>query len=373
MNIKDFGVEMWMAKYENDALYNIAETCVSSITINELLEMSDIKDSAFDNIRKMKMTYGDIEGSLDLRREICKLYQNIDIANVTVTHGTIGANALVYDVLIEPNDHTISVLPTYQQHYSIPESLGANVDILPLRWENNFIPDIDELKSLIKPNTKIISINNPNNPTGSVIGLDLLNQIVDVARSVDAYVLCDEVYRGLNHVEGFTPSIVDLYEKGISTASLSKTFSLAGLRIGWVVGSKQFIEMANKRRDYNIISCGMIDDYLATIALKSKDKILARSLSIVRKNIEILDKWVNESKHLKYIRPKGGTTAFLKYSMDISSEELCKDILDKTGVMLVPGKVLDMEGYIRIGYANSEDILKKGLSKLTQYLETYWG
>lgn len=372
MKIRDFGVELWMAKYENDAIYNIAETCVASITVDELLTMADMKEEAIEDILKMKMTYGAIEGSTELRSEICKLYKDIEVDNITVTHGTIGANSLVYEVLVEPNDHVISVLPTYQQHYSIPESIGAKVDILPLRWENEFLPDIQELKAMIKPHTKIISINNPNNPTGAVMGTDLLNEIVEVARSVGAYVLCDEVYRGLDHSEGFTPSIVDLYEKGISTCSLSKTYSLAGLRIGWVAAPKDFITMANKRRDYNIISCGMIDDYLATIALKNKDRIIERSLSIVRNNIEILDQWVRESKHIEYIRPKGGTTAFLKYSKDIPSAELCHDIFEKTGVMLVPGTALDMEGYLRIGYANSSKILTEGLKKLEEYFEQYW-
>lgn len=372
MKIRDFGVEMWMAKYENDAVYNIAETCVASITVDELLTMANMKAEAFEKISQMKMTYGAIEGSNDLRNEISKLYKAVEVDNITVTHGTIGANSLVYDVLVEPGDHVISVLPTYQQHYSIPESLGATVDILPLRWENEFLPNIDELKSLIKPNTKMISINNPNNPTGAVIGSDLLSKIVEVARSVDAYILCDEVYRGLDHEEGFTPSIVDLYEKGISTGSLSKTYSLAGLRIGWVVGPKDLIVNANKRRDYNIISCGMIDDYLATIALKNKSKILERSLSIVRTNVEIIDKWVKNSKHVDYIRPKGGTTAFLKYSRDVKSETLCKDILEKTGVMLVPGTALDMEGYLRVGYANSTEVLTEGLARLQKYFDENW-
>jgi aspartate/methionine/tyrosine aminotransferase len=271
-------------------------------------------------------------------------------------------------VIVEPGDHVISVLPTYQQHYSIPESLGADVDILPLRWENEFVVDIEELKSLIKPNTKIISINNPNNPTGTVMEIDLLTQIAEVARSVGAYVLCDEVYRGLDHNKGFTASIVDVYEKGISTASLSKTFSLAGLRIGWVTAPKEIIVNANKRRDYNIISCGKIDDYLATIALKNKDKILVRNRLILKRNLEILDKWVKDLDYIDYVKPKGGTTAFLKYNIDIDSEELCTDLLEKTGVMLVPGKAFDMEGYVRLGYGNSTEVLIQGLDRFKKYL-----
>lgn len=372
MKIRDFGVEMWMAKYENDAKFNIAETCVSSITINELLEMADMKTEAFEKIGNMKMTYGAIEGSEKLRNEIKKLYENIDIKNITVTHGTIGANSLVYDVLVEPGNHVISVLPTYQQHYSIPESLGAKVDILALKWENKFLPDIQQLTKMVNENTKIISINNPNNPTGAVMDKHILNDIVKVARSVGAYVLCDEVYRGLNHKAEYIPSIVDLYEKGISTASLSKTYSLAGLRIGWVAGPEEVIVNANKRRDYNIISCGMIDDYLGVIALKNKEKILDRNLNLVRNNANILDEWVDDSKHFEYIKPEGGTTAFLKYSRAIESEVLCKDILENTGVMLVPGSAMDMEGYIRIGYANDTKVLIEGLNRLKKYLDNNW-
>jgi len=372
MKIRDFGVEMWMNAYENDAVYNIAETCVDSLTIKELLEMADMKDKAFEDINNMKMTYGAIEGSLEFKQEISKLYEKAAIENITVTHGAIGANMMAYETLVEPGDHVISVLPTYQQHYSIPESFGAKVDILKLRPENNWLPDLTELKAMVKPETKIISLNNPNNPTGSVMDKKLLMDIAETARSVDAYILCDEVYRGLDHTNGLTASIADLYEKGISTASMSKTFSLAGLRIGWMVAPKDVIEAANKRRDYNIISCGLIDDYLATIALRAKDKIFERNLGIVRTNLEILDKWVNNSEFVSYVKPQGGTTAFIKYNYDIPSQELCIDIMEKTKVMLVPGTALDMEGYIRIGYASDTNILKAGLAILENYFSKNW-
>lgn len=372
MKIKDFGVEMWMNAYENDAVYNIAETCVDSLTIKELLEMAGMQNQAFEDINNMKMTYGAIEGSLEFKQEIVKLYEKASIENITVTHGAIGANMMAYETLIEPGDHMISVLPTYQQHYSIPESFGAKVDILQLKPENNWLPDLAELKAMVKPETKIISLNNPNNPTGSVMDAKFLMEIVEIARSVDAYVLCDEVYRGLDHTNGFTASIADLYEKGISTASMSKTFSLAGLRMGWMVAPKAVIEVANKRRDYNIISCGRIDDYLATVALRAKDKILERNRNIVRTNIEILDEWVKKSEFVSYVKPQGGTTAFIKYNRDMPSDELCIDIMEKTKVMLVPGTALDMDGYIRIGYASDTNTLRTGLAILEEYFVKNW-
>lgn len=369
MKIKDFGVEIWMNLYENNCEYNLAETCVESLTVNELLDFTDNKQEIIEEILKMQLTYGDIEGSVRLRSGIAELYEDIDIENITITHGAIGANALTIFTLVEPGDRVISVLPTYQQHYSIPEAYGADVKILKLKPENNFLPDLDELRSYIDDKTKLISINNPNNPTGALMDEEFLKEIVEIAKSCGAYILCDEVYRGLNHQgEGFTTSIANLYEKGISTASMSKTFSLAGLRLGWIVGPKDFIKEVNKRRDYNTISCGKIDDRLAAIAMEHKKAILERNLKIVRNNIDILDKWVENEPLISYVRPKAGTTAFLKYDIDMPSEEFCIKLLEEKGVMLVPGKALDMEGYVRIGYAFSPKIFQTGLEKMSEFL-----
>jgi len=370
MKIKDFGVEIWMNLYENNCKYNLAETCVESMTVKELLTLAGNQDEVMNNILNMQMSYGDIEGSDKLISGVRSLYKNIDAKKVAITHGAIGANALTMFSLVEPGDRVISVLPTYQQHYSIPEAYGADVKILQLKPENNFLPDLKELESLVNDNTKLICINNPNNPTGALMDESFLKEIVEIAKSVDAYIICDEVYRGLDHEgSGFTTSIADLYDKGISSGSISKTFSLAGLRIGWLVGPEDFIEQVNKRRDYTTISCGRIDDYLASIALENKDKIIERNHKIVRDNIKILDEWVNNEPKITYVKPKSGTTAFLKYDFDMPSEEFCIKLLESKGVMLVPGTALHTEGFLRIGYAFSPSALKKGLEKLSEFLE----
>lgn len=370
MKIKDFGVEIWMNLYENNCEHNLAETCVESLTVNELLDLAGNKEKIVENILNMQMSYGDIEGSPRLIKGIQSLYKTVKHEQVTVTHGAIGANALTMFSLVEPGDRVVSVLPTYQQHYSIPEAYGADVQILKLKPENNFLPDLEELKSLVNNNTKLICINNPNNPTGALMNEDFLKKIVDIAKSVDAYIICDEVYRGLNHEgNGFTTSIVDLYDKGISSGSISKTFSLAGLRIGWLAGPEDFIEAVNRRRDYTTISCGRIDDYLAAIALENKDKIIKRNHNIVRENIKIVDEWVANEPHITYNKPKAGTTAFLKYDIDMPSEEFCVKLLESKGVMLVPGAALHTEGFLRLGYAYSPKALKIGLEKLSEFLK----
>jgi aspartate/methionine/tyrosine aminotransferase len=370
MHIKPFGIEMWMNEFEDHCKYNLAETCVKSMTIGELLEISGKNIKFTEELSSMKLTYGEITGSKQLRKNIASLYNNQTTENVMVTHGAIGANSLIYNTLISKGDKVVSVLPTYQQHYSIPESLGAELSILKLKPEHKFLPDINELKQLIKPDTKLIALTNPNNPTGSLMDEALLLEIVDIARTCDAYIICDEVYRGTNQNDPeYGTSIVDIYEKGISTGSMSKTYSLAGLRLGWITASPDILKDVFIHRDYNTISVGVIDDYFASIALENRKKIALRNTTITRNNLEILDNWVKNERFFSYVKPKAGTTALLKYEFNIPSREFCIQILKNTGVLFAPGSAMDMEGWVRIGYANDSKILTQGLTVLSKYLD----
>jgi aspartate/methionine/tyrosine aminotransferase len=270
---------------------------------------------------------------------------------------------------VSRGDRVVSVIPTYQQHYSIPESIGAEVLPLRLRSENQFLPDLDELRALTKNGVKLIAINNPNNPTGALMDKALLEQIAAIARAADAWLLCDEVYRGTDQEgDGTTISIADIYEKGISTASTSKAFSLAGLRLGWIAAPRAVIDAVMIHRDYNTISVGMVDDHLATIALEHADAILARSRSITRRNLQILSDWVAQEPKLSWIKPKSGTTALVKYDLDMTSRDFCMALLQETGVMFTPGSALEMEGHFRVGYANSTDVLRQGLPRVSAFL-----
>ena len=371
MKIRTFGVEQWMNEFENHCAHNLAETCVASLTVAELLALSGAGEEALAELMPLKLTYGAIEGSKRLRQGISTLYRNQHPDNILVTHGAIGANALVYQTLIEPGDHVVSVLPTYQQHYSIPESLGAEVDILWLRPENDFLPDLDELRELVRSDTRLIAINNPNNPTGALMDEGLLQQVVDIASRVEAHILCDEVYRGTDqHGDGVTASIADLYARGIATDSMSKSFSLAGLRLGWIAASEDLLQRISIHRDYNTISVGMLDDYFACVALEASDAILARSRAITRENLAILDAWVAAEDAISWVKPNSGTTALLRYDFDLPSRDFCVELLQQTGVLLTPGVALDMEGWLRIGYANNADVLRAGLAKLSEFLRT---
>ncbi len=371
MFIEPFEVEIWMNEWETRCTYNLAETCVASITINELLALSGRDEADLYEILSMKLTYGDIEGSDRLRAAISKLYANTAIADITITHGTIAANMLVHKGLVERGDHVVSIIPTYQQHYSIPRSIEANVATLSLEASDGFLPDLDRLRSMVTLETKLIALTNPNNPTGALIERPMLEAIAEVADSVGAYLLCDEVYRGTGQVgDGMVPSIVDIYHRGISTAGMSKVFSLAGLRVGWVVAPNELTEKIMIHRDYDTISVGMINDHFAAIALENASKVLARSQAITRENLAILDSWITNEPRVDWVKPRAGTTAMLKLDIPMSSREFCIDLLEKTGVMLTPGDAFDMEGYVRIGYANEREILEAGLSEMSAYLKT---
>lgn len=371
MKIDTFKVERWMNDYEDDAIYNLGETCIDSLTIGELLELSGKDaDKYLIGLKDRRMTYSHIFGSPEFVNGVAGLYGNLKGKNIIPTHGAVGANNMVINALIESTDNMVSVMPTYQQHYSIPKAIGADVRILQLRPENDFLPDLEELKSLVDGNTKMITINNPNNPTGSWIPKETMEEISNIARKVGAYVLSDEVYRGISEDGSYMESIVDIYEKGISVGSMSKIFSLAGLRMGWIATrDEEALHACLERRDYDTISCGVVDDMLASLALANKDKIFERNGKILKKNREILDKWVRETPGVHYLKPVAGTTALVYYDLDMPSYELCIRLIKEKGLLFTPGAAFEMEGAVRIGYAFDSKLLKEGLDKFAEFLE----
>ena len=354
MRIEPFKVEQWMNEYEVGARYNIAETCVDSVSMEELARLTGTDLATFwHEFSAKRLTYGDIEGRLGLREGICKLYRTIRPQEIVTTHGAAGANHHVFYSLVEPGDRVISIMPTYQQLYSIPESFGADVQLLHLTKENGYLPDLEELRKLATPDTKVICINNPNNPTGALMSRELLEQIVEIARNVDAWVMCDEVYRHLTQEDAWSDSIVDLYpEKGVAVGSMSKVFSLAGLRLGWIVThNRQLLDSCVSHRDYDLISCGMFDEAVAEIALHNSAALLQRNRGIVRENLAILDAWVQGEKH-------------------VSSYELCKRMYHETGAFVTPGDCFEQPHSMRIGYACDRQTLRDGLAAISAFMKT---
>lgn len=243
MNIKSIGVEEWLNELEKSAALDIAQSTIASLTTAEILALGDEENGGpgtgaaafYEALGREKQNYGWIEGSPEFKAEVAKLYRGIDgkgidADNVLQMNGATGANLAALYTLVHPGDHVVAEYPTYDPLWEIPRTLGANVDLWHLRQEADWNPDIEELKRLVTKNTKLICINNASNPLGTVLSRETLEQIVEIARSVGAYVLSDEVYYPLENSEDFA-SIVDLYERGIATNSLSKTYSVPGIRM----------------------------------------------------------------------------------------------------------------------------------------------
>lgn len=373
MKIAGFGVEEWLNVWEKSAKYDIAQSTISSMKLKDILALEPDSGKDFlDAIMQEKFNYGWIEGSPSFKNEVAKLYENMPADNILATNGATGANHLALYSLIEPGDHVIAEYPSYQQLYDIPKSLGAEVDYWHIYEENNWYPKLEELRAMIRPNTKMIALNNANNPTGTILDRDFLNEVVKIAREVGAYVLVDEVYLPLESDSNYAP-IVDLYEKGISTNSLSKTYSVPGVRLGWTASNAEVADIFRKYRDYTMICAGVFDDALGALVLKHRDQVLARNQKIVSHNLAILREWVENEPAVSMIYPKSVSTSFVKFN-DLDpekTEDFAIQLLKTKGVLIVPGNRFDLPGHARIGYCTDEATLRQGLAALSEFLHEY--
>lgn len=375
MEIKDFAVEQWMNEWETKCTYNVAETCTYSLTLDQLFDLCGGDRTQFMNdFAQRRLTYGAIEGNPAFLEGVCGLYETVEPGHIIPTHGAAGANYLVLSTLCGPGDHVVSIMPTYQQLYSIPEMCGATVDILHLEKDDHYHVDAEKLAALVTDDTKVICINNPDNPTGALLSREEIETIVGIARDHDAWLMCDEVYRLLTQDDdGFTTSPIDLYDKAVVTSSMSKVWSLAGIRLGWAITkSPELRRDLLSHRDYDLISCGMFDEAVGAFALAHADKILARSRRIVRQNLAALEAWVDSEEHLSFVKPEAGTTALVYYDYDLDSYEFCTRMIQTTGALVTPGDAFEESKSMRIGYAYSDNVddLKEGLAAISAFLRT---
>ncbi|KAK6438330.1 hypothetical protein LTR95_005469 [Oleoguttula sp. CCFEE 5521] len=389
--IPPFAVEQWMNDHETTCKYNLAETCCASVSIDQLLALSENKEAKITDILDTSriQDYGEITGTTDLRTQLSRLYSSkvgtpLTAKNVLITPGAIAANHMVLYSLIGPGDHVVCHYPTYQQLYTIPRSLGAEVSLWKSKPEANWLPDFEELKAMVTDNTKLIILNNPQNPTGAVLPKPLLHKIIDFAEAKNLTILSDEVYRPLFHSisplsSDFPPSTLSLgYKNVIVTGSLSKAYSLAGIRIGWVASrSAELIEKITITRDYTTISVSQLDQSVAAFALAPDTihALLGRNIQMAKANVDILDRWIiKHDEYCSWIKPLAGTTAFVKFQRDgkpIDTVAFCQSLQDKMGVLIMPGDFAfgeEFKGYVRIGYVCHTEVLKEGLEEMRKFM-----
>lgn len=370
MRIKDFKVEKWLNPRDADCKYNLGASCVKAISLDELLELSgEDREELNRHFFETHLHYGAFFGLPRLKEAIAATCREASAAMVLTMHGGTGANSTVITGMLETCDNVVAVTPNYQQHYAIPEALGSEVRLLHLKKEEGYKINPGRLTKLVDKKTKLITLTNPNNPTGAYMDADELAPVVEIARQNGAYILCDEIYRGL--ADEYMPSIVDLYEKGIATGSMSKVYSMAGTRVGWaIVREPEAYDILENRRSYDTICNGVFDELIAAIALENNEKMLARARGIVRPHKKIVDEWLAEQPRLSVYGESLTTTMLVHYDYDIAALPLCDDGLYKeTGVLLCHGGCFEEEKSFRLGYGfGDRQLLTEGLKALGGYL-----
>ena len=370
MNIEKFELEWWLNPYDAIATHNMGSSCCKPMNMQELFELDGVsRDEVMDEIANMSLHYGYFEGMPRLKDAVAGLFETPQVSaqNVMVVHGATSANALTCYALCEKGDNVIVVVPSYQQFVSIPAALGCEVRQYVSGPEDGFGINFRRLADMVDGHTKAILLTSPSNPTGYGMSREELEQLAAIARPVGAYVVCDEIYRGLT--EGYAASIVDVYERGISTGGTSKVFSSAGLRIGWIVTRDLGLTHVIKNlRSFNTICESPITELLAAIVLEHKEEIFARNRKICAEGRAALNEWLKGQPHLHLACESQGSTSFLTYDWDIPTKEFCEDLFDKTGALVCHGMCFNMEHGFRIGYGYGDvEYFKAGLAKLAEY------
>lgn len=369
MQIPRFEMERFQSQWENVVELNISESGVTPLTIRELMAGAGDANGLLD----LKLGYPQSNGTENLRANVAAFYPGATVENVLVTTGTAEANFVITCALVEPGAEVVLMMPNYMQVAGAARGFGGAIKPLWLREELRWAPDMDELRRLVTPQTKLIAVCNPNNPTGAVLTEKQMDEICAIAAKAGAWILADEVYRGAELSGGLTPTFWGRYERVLCTAGLSKAFGLPGLRIGWVVGPPDFVESLWGYKDYTTIGITMLSDRLATIALEParRDRIFDRTRGILRQNYPLLRDWLaRHSELLRFHPPAAGAIVYIGYKSDLGwkSMDLAESLRVKKSVLIVPASQFEMEGYLRIGFGYDQEILRKALTRVDQLM-----
>lgn len=368
MKLGPFKLERYFAKHEHRAEYLFSASDCDGITQKELLGMADNETERL--WRELKLSYTEASGSFILRQEVAKLYKDTDPSEALILTPEEGI-FIALNTILEKGDHVICTFPGYQSLYEIPMKIGCMVSKWKLKEENEWKPDLTILKKLIQPNTKMIIINFPHNPTGYLPSLGDFNEIIKIARENDIYIFSDEMYYSLEHdKKDKIPSVSETYGKGISLSGMSKAYGMAGVRIAWLVlkEGKLFAKMA-ALKDFTSFCSSAPSEILSIIALKNKEIILSRNLDLIRKNIETLESFFKNYENLfSWTKPKAGTVGFPRINFDAGSKRFCQTLLKDTGIMAVPSSLYDFDDkHLRVGFGRKN--IQEVLSVLEEYLQ----
>lgn len=368
-NFQPFEMERMMSKFEKDVDYNLSESGVHPIQLGELL---DNNPDMLEQLLHTEINYPHANGIPELRLNISRLYDEAGPKNVLVTVGAIEANYIITRTLLSETDEIIVMLPNYMQIWGIAKNHGYRLKTFHLLEEKNWTPDLDQLESLLTPQTRLIAICNPDNPTGRILTEKEMVGIIDCARKANAWILADEVYRGATRLsDEENPSFYGRYDKVIAVGSMSKAYGLPGLRIGWAVGPEDVINEIWARHEYIAISATMLANKLAAFALSPdvRPRLLKRARGYIRQGFSVLQKWMDQHENLFAVNPPDAAAiAFVRYYFDLNSTQFVKRLCSEKSVLVVPGDHFGMDRFLRISFGLPKDYLVPALERIHQLI-----
>lgn len=346
--------------------YNLAESCVLPPRLQDLPTPGQQPD---DFARCLG--YGDPNGSWALRAAVAALYVGARPEDVLITAGGTEANFLALSALCGPNDRVVIAAPTYQPLHEVPRAQGARVDVWPLRPEDGWRPDLDELRHLLRQPAQLVIINFPNNPTGATVDLEFLHATADLCHQNGALLYADEVFRGLPLGSQIgQPSVWDVAPGTcVLVGSLSKTYGLPGLRVGWLIAPEHVRASARRIRDYTSICSSVLSEAMAVQVLGAGETLLLAQRAHAQRNLEHVAAFLaNEDGRLRWQPPREGTIGFVRYSAQLPSRCFARRLAEQWQTLVVPGACFGQEPYFRLGFGGETTALLRGLHRLQAFV-----
>jgi len=368
MQISPFRIEEYFAKYEFTSKYLLSSSDCESRTIADLLRL---EPSAHEAFLEHWCGYTEAPGAPWLRETLTSLYKNIRANDVLVVAAAEEAIFLFFHSLLRPGDHVIVETPVYESAFTIPQSTGATVSAWQRKPENAWVHDLSGLESLIQPNTRAIYINTPHNPTGLLMPLEILKGVLDLASKRGIYVFSDEVYRELEHDPStLLPAACDLYDRAVSLNSVSKTYGLPGLRLGWLASrDPQILKACTDLKYYTTICSSAPSEFLTDLAFRHRHIIIDRNRELVLRNLHLLSAFIARHSHLfSWTPPDSSPIGFVEFKPQQDVFQFCESVVQQSGVLLLPGLVYDQPRHIRFGYGRAN--MPESLGQLDAYLSS---
>ncbi|MEO6677597.1 MAG: aminotransferase class I/II-fold pyridoxal phosphate-dependent enzyme [Pseudomonas sp.] len=369
--LPDFRLETYFSKWEFSARYHMTASDAQSLSIKDLLALADSADrEAFETL---SLGYTQTFGSPELLDVIASTYERLTPADLLCFAGAEEGLYVAMHAILEKGDHAIVITPNYQSSETVPLSL-CEVSGVALDPARHWTLDIDEVAAAIRPNTKLISINFPHNPTGKILERERFDALVTLCRRHGIYLFSDEAYRLLGVGAEQLPAVADVYERGLSLAVMSKPYGLPGLRIGWIACQDRDLLLRMERMKHYLSICNSgPSEVLARIALKAREPILARIHTLMKHNLGLLDDFFNEfEERFEWSRPDGGCIAYPRYLGAEGVERFTTDLVERTGVLLLPSSIYTSElgptpsDRFRIGCGRAH--IEEGLQVFRDYL-----